>query len=170
MSDRDIIGTRPPADLGPLFAQPVVREGNAPSRPREVPAGRLRGGRVVDALRLNRPDDHAILAASTDDAEKLLELAERAANAILDAQRWMTVGLVRKHLGEIGKLANDGEENLNALGALGRRMRLCAIATMRQPKELEVTHGNRGTVWVRSVDFLEMREYFEELRRKGEAA
>ena len=161
------VSTRPPQDLGPIFAQSSGSENVTSSH--EVRAGRLHGETEIHPKneRVNRPDDHARLAGETDDGEKLLELATRAANAILDAQGWVTVGLVRVHLEREQLLANDGKERLDALGALGRRMGLVSVGVERQPKELGVTHGNRGTVWVRPS---RVREYFEEHRPSRGAA
>jgi len=103
---------------------------------------------VTDDLPLfQHPADFAEPAASTDAGASLLEMAERCANAILDAQGSVTVGEVREQLGKIGLLANDGTEKLDALGALGRRMGLVPVGVERQT--LTVTHGNRGTRWRR---------------------
>lgn len=95
------------------------------------------------------PAVHAEPAARTDAAESLLELAERCANAILDAQGHVHVGEVREALGRLGLLANDGTEKLDCLGKLGQRMGLVATGVTRQSKALGVSHGNRNTIWAR---------------------
>lgn len=95
------------------------------------------------------PADHATPAAQTDEAEALLVLAERCANAILDAQGHMHVGEVREALGKLGLLKNDGTEKLDALGKLGQRMGLVAVGIARQSRKLGVSHGNRNTIWAR---------------------
>lgn len=88
-------------------------------------------------------------------AEPLLAIAQRAANAILDAQGSVAVWEVRIGLAHIGLLANDGTESLDALGALGRRMGLVAVGSERPPAwamdQLEKSHGNRHTRWTRGV-------------------
>lgn len=96
---------------------------------------------------------YADLAAASRDGESLLALAERAATAILDAQGTVTMFEVRLALAHVGQLANDGNERLDALGALARRMGLKAIGTCRpskaQAKALAVSHSNRNTIWRR---------------------
>jgi hypothetical protein len=121
-------------------------------------AGVPSGGRVD---REPHPAHHADRAAQTDDGEQLLATAARAANAILDATGYMTVAQVRKALGDHGKLANDGTEKLDALGALGRRMGLVAVGTERAPKDLAKSHGNRHTVWMRPADAARARSKHE---------
>jgi len=95
------------------------------------------------------PATYAAPAASTDAAESLLAMAERCANAILDAQGHVHVGEVREQLGKLGLLANDGKEKLDCLGKLGQRMGLVAIGITRQSKALGVSHANRNTIWAR---------------------
>ena len=107
------------------------------------------------------PADFAEPATKSDNAETLLEMAERCANAILDAQGTVTVGEVREQLGKLNLLANDGKERgLDALGALGRRMGLVAVSVERQT--LMVTHGNRGTRWRRPETLSERKRVVNE--------
>lgn len=69
-----------------------------------------------------------------DSTDSLLDLCERAANAILDCQGSVTVWEVRVALGQIGKLANDGTERLDGLGTLlSSRMRLVFVDRERPP-------------------------------------
>lgn len=93
-------------------------------------------------------------SALSDDAEKLLDVAERVATALLDAQGSFTVGEVREQMGKLGLLANDGKEKLDALGCLGRRMHCVAVGVERQSAVIGVTHRNRGTRWQRPVPAL----------------
>jgi len=109
------------------------------------------------------------------DAESLLTQAERAANAILDAQQSVAVWEVRIGLAQVGQLANDGKESLDALGALGRRMGLVAVGSERPPAwamlMLEKSHGNRHTRWRRASSVEERSDALErQSRKKGRAA
>lgn len=104
--------------------------------------------RNVEPHPAEQMDAFAALADSKD-SDALFDLMSRGANAILDCQGWVTMGLVRVHLGAIGKLANDGKESLASIGSVGRRMGLVAIGTVRQPKELAVGHQHWETIWVR---------------------
>lgn len=170
--ERDIIGARPKRaqDLGPLFAQPAAAD-NATAN--AVRGGRLRGGLIGDALaagviarfleeRRVDASRFADVAASSDRAEKLLALATRAANAILEATDRFAIWEVRVALGHYNLLANDGEEDLDALGALGRRLGCVAAGSERPPlwamHLMPKSHGNRHTIWVRAS---RLREYLE---------
>lgn len=152
-------------DLGPLFAQSGDR-GNPPSDPSAGPAVRLRKGvntfweqetaraaRTVyaelDAIPWPSPAMFASVASATDNAEKILRLAERVANCILDATGQMAVWQVRVQLLRLGLI--DGTEKLDCLGSLGTRMGLVAIGVERPPvlAELDVSHRNRNTTWSR---------------------
>lgn len=99
-------------------------------------------------------------AATSRDGASLLDLAERCANAILDAQGSFTVGEVREALGKQGLLANDGTEKLDALGALGRRMG-CVSTGEVERQTLAVTHANRGTRWRRPESLPERQAAIE---------
>lgn len=134
--EQDIIGVRPtrapePLNFG-LFAQP-------PEPPRAPSVA-----------------DFAAAAAHSADGLKLLAVAERCAHAILDADRSVAVWQVRVALGQLGLLANDGTERLDALGKLGERMGLAAVDRERPPawaqRVLATSHGNLGTVWSRPRD------------------
>lgn len=95
---------------------------------------------------------YAALAAG-DRSESLLTVAERCANAVLDAQGSMAVWEVRVGLGQVGELANDGTETLDGLGMLGVRMGLVAEGRERPPAWvaalLPKSHLNVNTRWRR---------------------
>lgn len=99
----------------------------------------------TDAEQLDAFTERALSAISGP----LLDMAERAANAILDAQGTVTVWEVRVSLGKIGLLENAGKESLDALGNLGRRMKLVADGHERPPawavKFLPASHMNLNT-------------------------
>lgn len=117
---------------------------------------------TADLPLFQHPAEHAEPATKSDAAVSLLAMAERCANAILDAQGTVTVGEVRTQLGKLGLLANDGKERgLDALGALGRRMGLVAVSVERQT--LTVTHGNRGTRWRRPETLAERKRVVNNL-------
>lgn len=100
--------------------------------------------------------DFAEAAAQTDDAERLLRAATRAATACLDAHDTVTVWEVRLALADAGIIANDGTEKLDCLGALGRRMGLLSIGSERTPTwaaaRLPKSHLNRHTIYCRPID------------------
>jgi len=108
--------------------------------------------RVVPKHPAEQLDAFAALAESRL-SESLLTTAERAANAILDAQGTMAVWEVRVALGKIGLLENQGQETLDALGLLGRRMGLVAAGHERPPAWvralLPASHLNVNTRWRR---------------------
>lgn len=106
------------------------------------------------------PSAHAEPAANSRDGVPLLVMAERAANALLDAQGSFTIGEVREALGKLGLLANDGTENLNALGALGKKMG-CVTTGEVVRQSLSITHGNRGSIWVRPSTLAERQAAIE---------
>lgn len=108
------------------------------------------------------PSAHAESAASSRDGASLLKMAERAATALLDAQGSFTIGEVREALGKLGLLANDGSENLNALGSLGKKMGCIATGeVVRQSVGLTVSHRNRGSVWRRPDTLAERQAAIE---------
>lgn len=140
-AEADIIGTRPPRavesfDFG-IFAQPAEETRD----------------QVADVELAPEPSEHAERAAATDDAEKLLAIAADVAREILDRKGRVAMWEVRLSLARKGLLANDGKEKLDALGALGRRMRLVAVGSERAPawaqRELAASHANRHTIWKR---------------------
>lgn len=119
------------------------------------------------------PALHAERAAQTDTGEALLAMAERCANAILDADRSVAVWQVRIALGKLKLLANDGKERLDAFGKLGERMGLVAVDRERPPawaqKILSTSHANLGSVWSRPRDASEYSRT-ERQRRTLQAA
>jgi len=102
------------------------------------------------------PADYAELAAFSRDGMALNALAQRVANAILDALGSVTVWEIRVVMGHKQWLANDGTETLDGLGHVGVDMKLVAVGRERPPewaKELlEKSHGNVNTIWVRPKD------------------
>jgi hypothetical protein len=118
--------------------------------------------------------------AASDQAESLLAIAERCANAILTAQGTMAVWEVRIGLGLVGKLANDGKETLDGLGMLGTRMGLVACGRERPPTwvsaHLPKSHLNVNTRWrrpnaeERAEQAARAQDRAQSRRRKGVAA
>lgn len=106
-------------------------------------------------------DLFAAPAANSRDGLSLLDLAERCANAILDAQGSFTVGEVREALGKEGLLANDGKEKLDALGALGRRLDCVVCGVERMSGAIGVSHQNRQTRWCRPSTLAERQAAIE---------
>lgn len=133
IDEHGIIGSRPAAvtDLGPLFA-------------------------VAQRRMLRSPAEYAELAAFSRDGMKLLEVARRIANAILDVQGSVAVWEVRVAMVAKKWLANDGTETLDALGGLGTGMQLMVVDNERPPEWAQVilqhSHGNRNSVWARRKD------------------
>jgi hypothetical protein len=136
--EQDIIGTRPRPrhDDLPLWATPPA----PPALPSE----------------LRSPSDYAQLAAFSRDGMKLNAIAARAANAILDFQRSVSVWEIRIALQGLGEIANDGNEKLDGLGGLARGMGLVAVDSERPPAwamtYLGKSHGNHNIVWARPQD------------------
>jgi hypothetical protein len=137
--ESDIVGTKParPAavlDFGPLFS-------TAASPPLEPPRPR------------SWTEHYAALAANSRDGAKLNELGAAVMNRLLDAFGSAAVWEVRLALGAQKKIANNGKETLDGLGGLGTGMGLQAVDRERPPawarEELEKSHGNVNTVWVR---------------------
>jgi hypothetical protein len=159
--DDDVIGTKAVARMDdlPLFAKPKI------ITPKSQPAKRVsllweqeadRAARAVydrlDRIPWQSPAIRAALAAATDDAEKLLQLAERVANCLLDAADTMCVWEVRVQLLRLNLI--DGTEEMDCLGALGTRMGLMSVGVERAPRipELADSGGNRNTIWARRED------------------
>ena len=101
------------------------------------------------------PASFARDAAEGTIGDALLRAAEPFANALLDQQGTMHVWEVRIAMQRAGLLENQGKEDLDALGALGRRMDLASGGSRRIPpwaqKLLPCSHANRHTTWRRKL-------------------
>ena len=90
--------------------------------------------------------------SDSDTSDRLLELARDAAESLLDRHGSFTVGEVRQELERRGILANDGKEQLGALGSLGRSMGCVSLGIERQIPALAMSHGHHVTRWARKPD------------------
>lgn len=91
--------------------------------------------------------------SESDTSDSLLDHARDAATALLNFQGSFTVGEVRQELERRGILANDGKEQLGALGSLGRSMGCVSLGIERQIPALAMSHGHHVTRWARPGRF-----------------
>ncbi len=126
--------------------------GRAPKRARETDDGTGDLFAAAAVATPPKPEHHASRAADSVLGNKLLTLLTPIAVELLDREQaaGVTVAEVRLEADRRGLLANDGKESLDALGALFRRIpgAVASGRTRRAPAGLEVSHGNRHTVWV----------------------
>lgn len=110
--------------------------------------------------------DYALIAAETVAGERLVELAGRVMLGIVKCFGSVAMWEVRIALGARNQLANNGEESLDALGAVGVRLKLARVGDERAPRwaqfEIPCMHGNKHTIWT----FPDQVGAFDALARK----